>query len=227
MSKILHRFTGTPLRKAVAGHGIYITDSQGKSYIDASGGAAVSCLGHGHVDGLDAMRAQMNRIAYAHTSFFTTEIAESLAESVTALAPEGLNHTYLVSGGSEAVEAALKMARQYFVEVGQPRRRHIIARRQSYHGNTIGAPAVGGNAWRRAQFQPILRQTYHVSPCRIHARIKREAMALGLLCYPMGGTIDEIHGDPVLLAPPYIVSPEEIDVIVDRLAPAIEAALRR
>ncbi|ESY90367.1 hypothetical protein X741_26835 [Mesorhizobium sp. LNHC229A00] len=107
----------------------------------------------------------MGRITYAHTSFFTTDVAEQLAEQLVELAPKGLDFVYLVSGGSEAVEAALKMARQYFVEIGQPRRRHIVARRQSYHGNTIGALAAGGNAWRRAQFKPILPETHHVSPC--------------------------------------------------------------
>src|SRR5690606_19530630 len=105
------------------------------------------------------------RVAYAHTSFFTTPVLERLAERLVGLTPKGLDYVYLVSGGSEAVEAALKMARQYFVEIGQPQRRHIIARRQSYHGNTIGALATGGNAWRRAQFQPILPETHHVSPC--------------------------------------------------------------
>ncbi|CDM60171.1 MULTISPECIES: aspartate aminotransferase family protein [Rhizobium] len=165
MTKILHRNIGTNLPKAVAGEGIYITDSEGRRYIDGSGGAAVSCLGHNHSEVLAAMKAQMARISYAHTSFFTTDIAEQLAEQLVELAPEGLDYVYLVSGGSEAVEAALKMARQHFVEVGQPQRRHIIARRQSYHGNTIGALATGGNEWRRAQFKPLLPETHHVSPC--------------------------------------------------------------
>ena len=88
-------------------------------------------------------------------------------------APAGLSHVYLVSGGSEAVEAALKMARQYFVEIGEPERRHVIARRQSYHGNTLGALAVGGNAWRRAQFEPLLIKTHHVEPCYAY-RLQRE-----------------------------------------------------
>ncbi|AGS24459.1 aspartate aminotransferase family protein [Rhizobium etli] len=165
MTKILHRTIGTSLPRAVSGEGIYITDSEGRSYIDGSGGAAVSCLGHNHPEILEAMSVQMRRIGYAHTSFFTTDVAEELADRLVDLAPDGLDYVYLVSGGSEAVEAALKMARQYFVEVGQPQRRHIIARRQSYHGNTIGALATGGNAWRRAQFQPILPETHHVSPC--------------------------------------------------------------
>lgn len=165
MTRILHRSLNGRLPRAVAGQGITITDAEGRSYIDGSGGAAVSCLGHGHPEVLAAMRAQMDRISYAHTSFFTTDVAEELAERLIDLAPAGLDYVYLVSGGSEAVEAALKMARQYFVEIGQPQRRHFIARRQSYHGNTLGALAAGGNAWRRAQFQPILPQSHHVSPC--------------------------------------------------------------
>jgi len=440
MTRILHRSIGGHLPQAVAGQGVFITDADGRSYIDGSGGAAVSCLGHGHPEVMAAMRAQMDRIAYAHTSFFTTDVAEELAEKLVDLAPEGLDYVYLVSGGSEAVEAAMKMARQYFVEIGQPQRRHFIARRQSYHGNTLGALAAGGNAWRRAQFQPILPETHHVSPCyayrdqkdgetpeayaarladeleakilelgadeviafiaepvvgatlgavgpvadyfarirricdtygvllildevmcgmgrtgtifaceqegispdlvtiakglgggyqpigavllsdkiyrafaegsglfqhghtyichpmaaaaalkvvelisqpemmenvrqmgerlqagldarlgqhphvgdirgrglfrgieivadketktpfdpalKIHARIKKEAMARGLLCYPMGGTIDGRQGDHVLLAPPYIIAPEEIDQIVERIAGAIDAAVK-
>ncbi len=165
MTKILHRSIGPELPRAVAGQGVWITDAEGRRYLDGSGGAAVTSLGHGNAEVLDAMRAQMDAIAYAHTSFFTTDAAESLAERLVGLTPQGLDYVYLVSGGSEAVEAALKMARQYFVEIGQPQRRHIIARRQSYHGNTIGALATGGNAWRRAQFQPILPETHHVAPC--------------------------------------------------------------
>src|SRR3546814_4360155 len=88
---------------------------------------------------LTALHDQLDKLAYAHTGFFTTEVAERLADRLVADAPDGLDHVYLVSGGSEAVEAALKMARQYFVEKGEPQRRHIIARRQSYHGNTLGA----------------------------------------------------------------------------------------
>lgn len=165
MTKILHRTIGTSLPRAAGGEGIYIRDSEGRSYIDGSGGAAVSCLGHNHPEVLEAMKAQMGLISYAHTSFFTTDVAENLADQLIGLAPQGLDYVYLVSGGSEAVEAALKMARQYFVEIGHPQRRHIIARRQSYHGNTIGALATGGNAWRRAQFKPLLPETHHVSPC--------------------------------------------------------------
>ncbi|MDX8502450.1 aspartate aminotransferase family protein [Mesorhizobium sp. VK4C] len=165
MTHLLHRSIKARLPVAVGGKGIEIFDQEGRTYIDASGGAAVSCLGHGHPDVLAALHDQLDRIAYAHTSFFTTDVAERLADRLTADAPEGLGHVYLVSGGSEAIEAALKMARQYFVEKGEPQRRHIIARRQSYHGNTLGALAAGGNEWRRAQFRPLLIETHHIDPC--------------------------------------------------------------
>ncbi len=165
MTRLLHRSIHSPPRRAVSASGIHFTDADGKSYIDASGGAAVSCLGHAHPDVIAALHAQLDRLAYAHTGFFTTEVAEALADKLIAGAPEGLSHVYLVSGGSEAVEAALKMARQYFTETGQPQRRHIIARRQSYHGNTLGALAAGGNEWRRAQFKPLLMEAHHIAPC--------------------------------------------------------------
>jgi adenosylmethionine-8-amino-7-oxononanoate aminotransferase len=158
---------------AVSGTGVEIVDAEGRRYLDASGGAAVSCLGHGHPDVLDAMRRQLEALAYAHTAFFTTEVAERLADRLIEDAPPGMSRVYLVSGGSEAIEAALKMARQYFVEIGQPQRRHVIARRQSYHGNTLGALAVGGNAWRRAQFEPLLIETHHIDPCYAY-RMQRE-----------------------------------------------------
>ena len=129
MTHILHRSLRHNLPIAVAGSGVYLIDSEGRRYIDASGGAAVSCLGHGHPDVLAAMHAQIDKVAYAHTSFFTTEVAEQLTDTLVASAPAGMSHAYFVSGGSEAVEAALKMARQYFVEIGQPERKHFIARR--------------------------------------------------------------------------------------------------
>ncbi len=165
MTHILHRLIRHDYPRAAAARGLYIQDRDGKAYLDASGGAAVSCLGHGHPDVLAAMHAQIDTLAYAHTSFFTTDVAEALADDLIAHAPPGMSHVYLVSGGSEAIEAALKLARQYFVEKGEPQRRHFIARRQSYHGNTLGALAVGGNEWRRKQFAPLLIETHHVSPC--------------------------------------------------------------
>ncbi len=165
MTRILHRQIGTSLPTAVDGQGVEIIDHEGRRYIDACGGAAVSCLGHGHPDVIAAVKEQAERMAYAHTGFFTNEPAEELAENLIANAPDGLSHVYFVSGGSEANEAALKMARQYFVEKGEPQRRNIIARRQSYHGNTLGVLAAGGNEWRRAQFSPLLIETHHISPC--------------------------------------------------------------
>jgi adenosylmethionine-8-amino-7-oxononanoate aminotransferase len=165
MTHILHRNIGSKLPVAVGGQGINLIDADGRTYIDASGGAAVSCLGHGHPGVIAALHSQLDAIAYAHTSFFTTEVAERLADRLVEDAPGNLDHVYFVSGGSEAIEAALKMARQYFVEKGEPQRRHIIARRQSYHGNTLGALAVGGNEWRRRQFKPLLIETHHIDPC--------------------------------------------------------------
>jgi adenosylmethionine-8-amino-7-oxononanoate aminotransferase len=165
MTHLLQRQIRHHYPVAVGGHGVYLTDAGGKHYIDACGGAAVSCLGHQHPAVLAVMRDQLDKLAYAHTSFFTTEVAEALGDELVAHAPPGISHAYLVSGGSEAVEAALKMARQYFVEKGKPQRRYFIARRQSYHGNTLGALAVGGNVWRREQFAPILIDGHFISPC--------------------------------------------------------------
>jgi adenosylmethionine-8-amino-7-oxononanoate aminotransferase len=149
----------------VSARGVFIRDASGREYLDASGGAAVSCLGHGHPDVVAAMHEQIDKLAYAHTSFFTTEVAEVLADQLIRTAPGGMSHAYFVSGGSEAIEAALKMARQYFVEIGQPARARFIARRQSYHGNTLGALAVGGNEPRRHLYEPLLIDVKHVAPC--------------------------------------------------------------
>jgi adenosylmethionine-8-amino-7-oxononanoate aminotransferase len=164
-TRVFHRHLHRTPPTAVSGHGVWLVDSEGREYLDASGGAAVSCLGHGHPEVLEAMHAQIDRLAFAHTSFFTTEVAEQLAAHLVERAPAGMSHAYFVSGGSEGMEAALKMARQYFLEAGEPQRRHFIARRQSYHGNTLGALAVGGNAWRREPFAPLLMPATHVSPC--------------------------------------------------------------
>lgn len=143
MSHIIHRNLKSQPLLASGAKGVHIFDSQGKAYLDACGGAAVSCLGHAHPDVLAAMHAQIDKLAYAHTSFFTSDVSEELADHLVAHAPKGLSNVYFVSGGSEAMEAALKLARQYFVEIGQPERTMFIARRQSYHGNTLGALAVG------------------------------------------------------------------------------------
>ena len=165
MSHVMHRNLRAVPPIAAAAAGIEIVDRGGKRYIDASGGAAVSCLGHGHPDVLAAIHAQIDKVAYAHTSFFTTDVAEALADTLIESAPPGLDKVYLVSGGSEAIEASLKLARQYAVEIGEPERSVFIARRQSYHGNTLGALAVGGNEWRRREFEPLLMHVERVSPC--------------------------------------------------------------
>ncbi|MBV7537271.1 aspartate aminotransferase family protein [Duganella sp. sic0402] len=165
MSHLIHRDLRHPPPVAVHAAGIRITDQAGRSYLDASGGAAVSSLGHAHPDVLAAMHAQIDRNAYAHTSFFTSDAAEQLAARLAADAPGDLDQVYLVSGGSEAMETALKLARQYWLEAGQPQRSVFIARRQSYHGNTLGALAVGGNAWRRQPFAPLLMEVPRVAPC--------------------------------------------------------------
>ncbi len=164
MSNILHRHTQASLPTAVRGEGVYLYDSDGKQYLDACGGAAVSCLGHGNQEVIEAIKAQADKMAYAHTAFFTSDVAEELADFLMPRSP-GMSKVYFVSGGSEAMEAALKLARQYFVERGETGRRHFIARKQSYHGNTLGALAVGGNEWRREQFKPMLIETHHISPC--------------------------------------------------------------
>lgn len=164
MTHILHRQISHDYPVAASGRGILIKDAGGKEYIDASGGAAVSCLGHSHPDVVATITAQLSSLEYAHTSFFTTRVAEELADDLIAHAPAGIDHVLFVSGGSEAIEAALKLARQFFVEIGEPRRTHIIARRQSYHGVTLGALAVGGREWQRKSFAPLLIETHHVSP---------------------------------------------------------------
>jgi adenosylmethionine-8-amino-7-oxononanoate aminotransferase len=150
--------------RAVGGDGPYLIDDSGRRYLDASGGAAVSCLGHNHREVIDAIKQQLDRVPYAHTAFFTSDAAESLAEFLVQRSP-GQARVYFVSGGSEAMEAGLKLARQYFLEKDEPQRRYFIARRQSYHGNTLGALAVGGNQWRRRQFEPLLMDAQHISPC--------------------------------------------------------------
>ncbi len=165
MSKILHRHTQARLPVAVGGEGAYLIDRNGKRYLDGSGGAAVSCLGHNHPAVVEAMRAQLAQLSYAHTAFFTTATLEALAEQMVAHAPRNLSHVYFVCGGSEAMETALKLSRQYFLEIGQPQRTHFIARRQSYHGNTLGALAVGGNPLRRDPYEPLLLKTSRIAMC--------------------------------------------------------------
>ncbi|WP_138471049.1 aspartate aminotransferase family protein [Poseidonocella sp. HB161398] len=169
MSHVFPRQIKSPPPVAVSGDGCYLVDAAGKRYFDGSGGAAVSCLGHGDPEIVAAVQAQVAQLEFAHTGFFTSEPAEKLADLLISKAPGGIDRVYFVSGGSEATEAAMKLARQYHVERGEKQRRHIIARRQSYHGNTLGALAAGGNAWRRAQFEPMLADMRHIAPCYEYA----------------------------------------------------------
>ncbi len=164
-SSVMHRSMLSDYPVATDGDGVFITDSSGKTYLDACGGAAVSCLGHSDTAVREAIREQLDHLAYAHTGFFTTRVMEELADDLVEHAPDGFSHVYFVSGGSEAVESALKLARQYFTEIGQSNRQVVISRRQSYHGNTLGALAAGGNFWRREPFDPMLVTGYHISPC--------------------------------------------------------------
>ncbi|MFZ9408200.1 MAG: aminotransferase class III-fold pyridoxal phosphate-dependent enzyme, partial [Burkholderiaceae bacterium] len=201
MTQIFHRQFRPDWPVAVSAQGITITDAQGRNYLDASGGAAVSCLGHGHPAVQAAMHAQIDRLAYTHTSFFTTEVAEQLADQLVRTAPAGISHAYFVSGGSEAVEAALKMARQYFIERGEPQRTRFIARRQSYHGNTLGALAVGGNEARRQLFAPLLIEVDHVSACYEYRGLQpgETPQAYGArLVAELAETIERIGGDHVI-----------------------------
>lgn len=201
MSHVFHRHTRMDPPVAARGDGVYIVDAAGKRYLDASGGAAVSCLGHSHPRVTAAIREQIERIPFAHTSFFTNEPMERLADHLVARAPAGLDRVYFVSGGSEAVEAALKLARQYHVERGEPQRRHIVARRQSYHGNTLGALATGGNEWRREPFRPLLIETSHVSPCfayRFKAVDESEDAYAGRLADELEAEIRRLGEDSVI-----------------------------
>lgn len=165
MTSLIHRQLHTTPPTVACAFGMYVRDSEGNTYLDASGGAAVSSLGHGHPDVLAAMQAQLKTTAYAHSGFFTTEVAEKLGARLAGDAPGDLNHVYLVSGGSEAMETAMKLARQYFVERGEASRQVFIARRQSFHGNTLGALALGGNEARRRMFEPLLMDVARVAPC--------------------------------------------------------------
>ncbi|MFT5401165.1 MAG: adenosylmethionine-8-amino-7-oxononanoate aminotransferase, partial [Gammaproteobacteria bacterium] len=165
MSHVFPRHCHNIAPLAISGKGVYLTDRHGKQYLDASGGAAVSCLGHGDRTIIDAIKAQLDHLEFAHTGFFNSVPAEKLSDLLISHAPGNLDRVYLVSGGSEAIEAALKLARQYYIEIGQPQRSRVIARLQSYHGNTLGALATGGNMWRREPFAPLMIETSHISPC--------------------------------------------------------------
>ena len=166
MTSILHRRVSAPPPVALRGEGVYLFDAAGKRYLDASGGAAVACLGHSHPAVVEAVVAQMRMLPAVHTSFFTTQPCEELADYLVERAPQGISHFVAVSDGSVAVETALKLVRQYWLECGQPQRRYVISRKQSYHGNTLGALSVSGNEQRRVPYAPLLSGAVtHIDPC--------------------------------------------------------------
>ena len=199
---ILHRDPRSALPMAAGGEGPWLIDSTGKRYLDASGGAAVSCLGHSEARVIEAIKAQLDLLPVAHTGFFTNAPAEALADHLTARAPEGLDHVYFVSGGSEANETAMKLARQYFHERGESGRRHFIARQQSYHGNTLAALSIGGNAGRRAVYEPILLPASHIPPCFAyrHRREDESLEAYGLRA------ADELEAEILRLGPDSVIA---------------------
>lgn len=166
-SALLHRNLRQVPTMAVRGEGSWLIDAEGRRYLDASGGAAVACLGHNHPRIAAAIRLQLDAVAYVHSAFFTNAPAEALARRLVAAAPPGFGDglASFVGSGSEAMEAALKLARQYHVERGEPARARVISRRMSYHGNTLGALAVGGHAGRRALYAPLLAEVPLISPC--------------------------------------------------------------
>ncbi|MFC4350278.1 aspartate aminotransferase family protein [Fodinicurvata halophila] len=166
MTKVLQRVPGQCPPEVKSAHGVWLEDTDGNVYLDAvSGGAAVSAIGHGDSRVNDAIAAQLDQVAYAHNSFFTNRPAEELAELLLSEAPEGLSQVLYCSGGSEAIESALKLARQYWVEKGRPQKSRIISRRQSYHGATLGTLSVGGNMPRRDYYAPMLFDAQLIEPC--------------------------------------------------------------
>jgi adenosylmethionine-8-amino-7-oxononanoate aminotransferase len=165
MSHVFHRDLRQALPLAVRGEGAYIIDAEGRRYLDASGGPAVSCLGHSHPKVIAAIQRQASEIAYAYSLFFTSAAMEKLADRLVEQAPPGLDRAFFCSGGAEAVESAIKLARQYHLETGEPERRFFIARRRSYHGNTLATLALGEDVNRRAPYEPLLAEIEHISPC--------------------------------------------------------------
>jgi hypothetical protein len=179
---VFHRTPRSGLPVAVAGEGIWLIDADGRRYIDACGGAAVSALGHGHRRIAEAIAQQAQRLAYANSSFFANAPAEALATVIAAQCPGALDRVWFTSSGSEAVEAAIKLARQYHLERGEAQRTRVIARRQSYHGNTLGALSAGGHPARRAAYAPLLIDVSLIEPCFAyhHARPDETPQAYGL-----------------------------------------------
>ena len=168
-SRILHRDLTRDYPVIRSGEGVTFTDATGKSYIDFSGGAAVSCLGHRHPRVVRAMKEQLDRVEFAHTAYFTSEPAEELADLLIEAAPEEFGRVMFVSGGTEANEAALKLARQIQMARGEGQRDRFVSRRMSYHGTTLGTGSISGNLARRIPFEPILNDNVaFADPCNAY-----------------------------------------------------------
>ena len=225
MSHIFSRNSKTRLPVAVRGEGIYLFDAEGNSYLDGSGGAAVSCLGHGDADVISAITAQTAKLEFAHTGFLTSQPAEELATRLVSHAPVGLDKVYIVSGGSEAIESALKLARQYMLEIGQPQRTRFISRRQSYHGNTLGALGTGGNMWRREPFDPLMISASHISPCYAY-----RFQDVGETDYDYGQrAANELEAEILRLGPETVIAflAEPVVGATAGAVPAVEGYFRR
>ncbi len=192
MSSILHRTLELTPPTAVGGKGNYLIDHVGKRYLDACGGAAVSCLGHDNAKVREALKAELDNIAFAHSGFFTNRPAEELAQFLIDRAPQGTGQGRIMylGSGSESMEAALKLARQYYLERGEPQRSNIIARAPSYHGNTLGALATGGHAGRREPFQPLLMNVSHIDAAYEY-RMRREGEAEADFALRMANLLEE------------------------------------
>ena len=201
MSRVLHRSGAIP-PIAERGEGIYLHTADGSRIIDGSGGAAVACLGHGNRRIAEAIGRQAAAMAYAHTGTFSNQPAEDLADIILDGEPGGLTRAWFCSSGSEGNEAAIKLARQYFLEIGQPRRTRTIARHQSYHGTTLGALAAGGNMMRRSHYEPILSQAHSlVSPCfayRFKDPQETDAQYLDRLADELDGEFQRLGPDTVM-----------------------------
>jgi len=160
-SSLFHRSLDKEYPTAAGAEGVYLITSDGRKILDGSSGAAVSSVGHGNKEVIKAVCDQAQSLAFAHSSFFTSDPAEELASTILANSEGAFSKALFLGSGSEAVESALKIARQYHVYKGQPERVNIVGRINSYHGNTLGALAAGNNPSRRGPFAPILSPSFH------------------------------------------------------------------
>ncbi len=165
MSAVFYRDFGAAYPQAVRGSGMYLFDAEGRRYLDMSGGAAVSPVGHANKRVVAAVREQVRELAFAHTAFFTNRPQEALAERLAARFSEAGARVCFLSGGSEANETAMKLSWQYWRASGRRSKRVVISRQSSYHGSTLGALSVSGSRFRRASFEGVLHDWPRIAPC--------------------------------------------------------------